>query len=208
MRDYHRNYLTAVDQKTFNLKNHSKYLDIILAKPGIMQDVVFTVEKGQAYFAETRKVPTDLYDQGVLTPLPASPGSKRFPDKEVMAIVYVMVIVACPSGQNIADNDPDGFGHTCLMGLWSLHTEKALQLCHKTCSDRVNRITVGFCPFCEFWMTNDSALNNHVCKHYGMVMSCYHNGYMTGSVLVMKRHMRTNHGIVMESAPEKRKRTK
>ena len=47
MRDYHRNYLTAVNQKTFNLKNHSKYLDIILARPGITQDVVFTVEKGR-----------------------------------------------------------------------------------------------------------------------------------------------------------------
>ena len=126
MRDYRRNYFTAVDQKTFNLKNHSKYLDIILAKPGIMQDVVFTVEKGWAYFTEMCKAPTDLYNQGVLMPLPASPGSKQFPDREVMAVVYVMVIMACPSGQNIADNDPDGFSHTCLMGLWGLHTEKAL----------------------------------------------------------------------------------
>ena len=54
MRDYCHNYLLPVDQKTFNLKNHSKYLDIILAKPGIMQDVVFTVEKGRAYFAPKR----------------------------------------------------------------------------------------------------------------------------------------------------------
>ena len=138
MRDYHHNYLTAVDQKMFNLKNHSKYLDIILAKPGIMQDVVFTVEKGRAYFAETRKVPTNLYNQGVLMPLPASPGSKWFLDREVMAVIYVMVIVAHPSGQNIADNDPDSFGHTCLMRLWGLHTEKVLQQCCKTCSDRVN----------------------------------------------------------------------
>ena len=123
MRDYHRNYLSLVDQKTFNLKNHSKYLDIILAKPSIMQDVVFTVEKGWAYFTETCKVPTHLYDQGVLTPLPASPGSKWFLDREVVAVVYVMVIVAHPSGQNIADNDPDGFGRTCLMGFWGLHRE-------------------------------------------------------------------------------------
>ena len=86
MRDYHRNYLSPVNQKMFNLKNHSKYLDIILAKPGIMQDLVFTVEKGWAYFAQMRKVPTDLYDQGVLTPLPASPGSKWFLDKEVVAV--------------------------------------------------------------------------------------------------------------------------
>ena len=208
MRDYHCNYLMAVDQKTFNLKNHSKYLDIILAKPGIMQDVVFTVEKGQAYFAETHRVPTDLYNQGVLMPLPASPGSKWFPDKEVVAIIYIMVIMARPSSQNIADNDPDGFGRMCLMGLWDLHTEKALQRCRKTCSDEVNQITAEFCLFCEFWTMNDSMLNNHVRKHYGMVMSCYHDGYTTGSVSAMKHHMRTDHGIVMESAPEKCKRTK
>ena len=127
MRDYHCNYLTVVDQKTFNLKNHSNYLDIILARPGITHDVVFTVEKGRKYFAKTHRVLLDLYDQGVLTPLPTSPGLDWFLDKEVIAVVYIMVIVACPSCQNIADNDPDGFGRTCLMGLWDLHTEKALQ---------------------------------------------------------------------------------
>ena len=179
MRDYHRNYLAEADQKTFNLKNHAKYLDIILSKPGITQDVVFTVEGGWAYFAKKCKVPLDLYNQGVLTPLPAVPGSKQFPDKEVMAIIYVMVIMAHPNGQNIADNNPDSFGHMCLMGLWGLHTEKVLQRYCKTCADGVNRIMVGFCPFCEFWMMNDSSLKNHVRKHYGMAMSCYHNGYMT-----------------------------
>ena len=125
-----------------------------------------------------------------------------------MAVVYIMVIVARPSSQNIADNDPNSFGHTCLMGLWGLHTEKVLQRCRKTCSDGVNRITAGFCPFCEYWTMNDSMLNNHVCKHYGMAMSCYHDGYTTGSMLAMKHHMRTDHGIVMESAPEKCKRAK
>ena len=99
---------------------------------------VFTVERGRTYFTETHRVPTDLYNQGVLTPLPASPGSKWFPDKEVMAIIYIMVIVAHLNGQNIADNDPNGFGRTCLMGLLGLHTEKVLQQCRKTCSDGVN----------------------------------------------------------------------
>ena len=163
-------------------------------------------EKGRKYFTETCKVSLDLYDQGVLRPLPASPGSKQFPDKEVVAVVYIMVIIAHPSGQNIVDNDPNGFGRMCLMGLWGLHTEKALQRCHKTCSDGV--ITVAFCPFCEYWTMNDSALNNHVRKHYGMAMSCYHDRYNTGSLSAMKCHMRTTHSIVMESAPEKRKRAK
>ena len=62
MRDYYHNYLTVVDQKTFNLKNHSKYLDIILARPSIMQDVVFTVEKGRKYFTKMRRVLLNLYD--------------------------------------------------------------------------------------------------------------------------------------------------
>ena len=120
------------------MKNHSKYLDIILSEPGITQDVVFMPEAGRAYFTKKRKVPTDLYDQGLLTPLPAVPGSKRFLDKEVAAIAYIMVIVAHPSSQNIADDNPDSFGRTCLMGLWGLHTEKVLQWCHKMCANGVN----------------------------------------------------------------------
>ena len=77
-------------------------------------------------------------------PLPAVPGFKRFLDKEVVAIVYVMVTVARPNGQNIADNNPDSFGCMYLMGLWGLHTEKALQRCRKTCADGINQIMVGF----------------------------------------------------------------
>ena len=78
MIEYRRNYLSDTDQGKFNLKNHSKYLQIIMLKPGITQDLVFTKEKGRVYFAEKRKVSTDLYDQGLLMPLPPVPGSKRF----------------------------------------------------------------------------------------------------------------------------------
>ena len=124
MRDYRRNYLSDTDKTMSNLKNHSKYLDIILSKPGITQDVVFTKKAGHEYFKRCN-ISTALYNQGLLTPLPAVPGSQRFPDRGVVAILYVMVIVAHPSSQNIADDNPDRFGHTCLMGLWGLHTEKA-----------------------------------------------------------------------------------
>ena len=56
--------------------------------------------------------------------LPAVPGSKRFPDKEVMAIIYIMVIVARPSGQNIADDDPRRLWSHMLDGsLGSTHRE-------------------------------------------------------------------------------------
>ena len=168
---------------------------------------MFTKEVGRKYFAGCN-ISTTLYDQGLLTPLPAVPGSHQFLDKEVVAIGYVMVVVVHPSGQNVADDDPDGFGRTCLMGLWGLYTEKALQWCCKTCSNRVNRIMAAFCLFCEYWTTNDLSLNNHVHKHYGIAMACYHNGYTTGSVASMKTHMVSKHSIVMQSTPEKRKRTK
>ena len=204
---YHRNYLSDEDKMTFNLKGHSKYLDLILAQPGIAQDVVFMKEAGRLYF-QNHGICTTLYDQGVLIPLPTIPGSQQFPDRGVVAVIYIMVIVACPNGQNITDDDPDGFVHTCLMGLWGLHTEKVLQCCCKTCGDGINKVLAAFCPFCEYWTTNDSALDNHVRKHYGMVMSCYHDGYTTGSVRSMKCHMTGIHKILNESAPEKCKRTK
>ena len=35
MRDYQQNFLSETEKTTFNLKNHSKYLDIILSKPGV-----------------------------------------------------------------------------------------------------------------------------------------------------------------------------
>ena len=80
MRDYCRNYLVEVDQKTFNLKNHSKYLDIILSKPGITQDVVFTVEGGWAYFAKKCRRGTGVFHQKMLSPSrPVQPGCADAP---------------------------------------------------------------------------------------------------------------------------------
>ena len=117
IRAYHQNYLTEVDQKTFNLKNHSKYLDIILVKPGITQDVVFTIEVGRAYLAKKRKVLTNLYDQGVLTPLPAVPGSKQFSGQGGHGYhLRYGNRGSSQHGQNIANNNPDGFGRMCLDG--------------------------------------------------------------------------------------------
>ena len=199
------NYLSPANKTTFNLKDQSKYLYIILSKPGIISDMVFTRESGYEYF-QGCNIPLGLYDQGLLKPLPQLACSQWFPEKGVIGIRYIMVIVTRPNGHNITDDNPNGFGHTCLMGLWGLHTEKAVQCCRKTCVDRVNKVLAFFCPFCEFWTTNDAALNNHICKHYGVVMLCYHNGYTMGSVASMRRHMHVIHRILMESVPEKRKR--
>ena len=94
------------------------------------------------------------------------------------------------------------------MGLWGIHTERAIQHYQMTCVDGVNKVLVGFCLQCEFWITNDSALNNHVHNHYKMGMSCYHNGYTMGSMASMETHMCITHKILIESAPKKCKRRK
>ena len=101
--------LIVANRMTFNLKEHSKYLDIVLAKPGIMHDVVFSKDGGQKYFKD-RGISVELYEQGLLKPLPQSTSSQWFLEKEVLGIECIMVVVACPIGKNITDDDPDGFG--------------------------------------------------------------------------------------------------
>ena len=118
MIDYRRNYLTTTDKTTFNLKDHTKYLNIILAKPGITCDMVFTRESGHQYF-KNHNIPLILYKQGLLKPLPHSSSSQWFPEKEVVGIRHIMVVVTCPSGKNITDDDSNCFDRTCLMGLWA-----------------------------------------------------------------------------------------
>ena len=121
---YQRNYLSAADKTMSNLKDHSKYLNIIVTQLGIAHGVVFTKAAGCQYFVDHNISPT-LYNQGLLKPLPQS-SSQCFLEKEVIGISHIMVIVVHRNGQNITDDNPNGFGHTCLMGLWGLHTEKAL----------------------------------------------------------------------------------
>ena len=41
---------------------------------------------------------------------------------------------------------------------------------------------------------NNEMLNNHICKHYRMGLTCRANGFMTASVAAMKAHMETEHG--------------
>ena len=51
----------------------------------------------------------------------------------------------------------------------------------------------NFCPCCAFYSTNDETLNNHVCKHYGMGLTCHSDGFTMASVAAMKGHMETKH---------------
>ena len=42
--------------------------------------------------------------------------------------------------------------------------------------------------------TNNEMLNNHICKHYRMGLTCCADGFTMASVAAMKAHMETEHG--------------
>ena len=89
-------------------------------------------------------------------------------------------------------SDPDGFGHPGMMGLWDLHSNDALNRAKMQLPS--GSVDVNFCPCCAFWSTNNETLNNHVCKHYGMGLTCWADGFTMASMATMKAHMELEHG--------------
>ena len=106
---YHCSYISPTNSATFSLKSQVRYLEIILGTHSITSDMVFSKEDGQKYF-QSRNILLNKYDQGLLKPMPVC--HVCFQEKEISPIDRIMVVVTCPNGENITDNDPDGFGHT------------------------------------------------------------------------------------------------
>ena len=103
-----------------------------------------------------------------------------------------MLICQCENGVNMAYGDPDGFGCPGMMGLWDLHSSDTLSRAKMQLAS--GRVDANFCPMCLFWSTNNETLNNHVCKHYKMGLTCRADGFMTASMAAMKAHMEAKHG--------------
>ena len=54
--------------------------------------------------------------------------------------------------------------------------------------------------FCDLWATNDKAMNNHIRKHYNKGLAfCYSDGFLTGSIKNINKHMEKARDIVMKS---------
>ena len=78
------------------------------------------------------------------------------------------------------------------MGLWDLHSTNALSRVKMQLQSGL--VDANFCPLCSFWFTNNETLNNHICKHYRMGLTCRADGFTTASMAAMKAHMETEHG--------------
>ena len=121
------------------------------------------------------------------------------PDTEKVAIDRILLICQHENGVNVAYGDPDGFGCPGMMGLWDLHSRDALSWAKMQLVS--SRVDANFCPMCLSWSMNNETLNNHVCKHYKMGLTCRANGFMMASVAAMKANMKAEHGYKGNMAP-------
>ena len=204
VQNYRNNVASPDDMNCFNLASHEAYLDSVVATGGITSRVVFDQEGGRQYLEQKGVKDLTLYDNGWKIVLPRTV-SGRFPDRTNTAIERVMMVYRRPNGVIVRDDDKDGFGRTCLLGLWGLHSERALIRCtHNTADGWGNKVHgVNVCPMCRFWNTNDVSLNNHVRKHYNMGLCCPEDGYVTGSAWKMHKHLENKHNYKMRSGKDK-----
>ena len=128
LQNYRNNVALPSDTTTFNLASHQGYLDSVIATQGITSSVMFDQEGGREYLKWKGVKNFKLYDNGWKYPLPCTI-SGRFPDVTSTVIDRVMMVYRRLNGVVVKDDDKDGFGRTCLMGLWGLHTEGALIRC-------------------------------------------------------------------------------
>ena len=176
----------------------------MIASPGITSRVVFEYGPGKEYLKKQGVTDFREYDDGWKISFPRT-ASGRFPDKANTTIDRVMMVYRRPNGAVVRDDDKDGFGRTCLMGLWGLHTEGALMRCTHFLADGQSKISgVNVCPVCQFWNTNDVTLNNHVRKHYNMGLCCPEDGFVSASAKKMRTHLEKEHNYKMRSGKDKR----
>ena len=170
VQNYRNNVALPSDMDNFNLASHEAYLDLVMATQGNTSRVMFDRKGGRQYLQRKGVKDFTWYDDGWKAPLPCTLSS-RFPNRTNTSMKRVMMVYQRPNGVVVKDDDKDGFRRTSLLGLWGLHSERALARCtHYGVDGRSRVVGVNVCPICRFWNTNDVTLNNHVRKHYNMGM--------------------------------------
>ena len=201
--DYRNNEAPPASIDGVNLDGHGEYLDTVMKTSGITSRVVFGKAEGKEHLKGLGVKNFSRYNDGWKTTLPRTT-TGRFPDGANTAIERVMMVYRRPNGAVVRDDDADGFGRTCLMGLWGLHSERALTRCtHNSADGRYKVQSVNVCPLCKYWNTNDVSLNNHIRKHYNMGLCCPEDGFVSGSAELMCIHLRDEHDYRMRSGKEK-----
>ena len=189
---YRTNKITPADTVSINTRDHSAYLDMACADPGlVIHKSVFSMA---AYHATLEQQGSDIskFDKEVGANFKKGAKGSQAPNSEMVPIDRVMLVCQRENGVDVAYSDPDGFGHPGTMGLWDLHSTEALSRAKMQLASSL--VDVNFCPLCTFWSMNNETLNNHIRKHYRMGLTCRADGFTTASVAAIKAHMETEHG--------------
>ena len=189
---YHTNKIAPADTASINTRDHSAYLDVARADPSsVIRKSVFSVV---AYCATLEQQGGDVFkfDKEVGPNFKKGAKGSRALDSEKVPINWVMLVCQWESRVDVVYSNPDGFGRPGTMGLWDLHSTEALSWAKMQLASGL--VDANFCPLCAFWSTNNETLNNHICKHYRMGLTCRANGFTTASVAAMKAHMEMEHG--------------
>ena len=189
---YCTNKIDPTNLASINTRDHITYLEVAWADPGsVIRKSVFSVAAYRATLKE-QGGNTSKFNKEVGTNFKKGAKGSWAPDSEKVPIDRVMLVCQRENGVDIAYSDPDGFGRPGTMGLWDLHSMNTLSWAKMQLQSGL--LDANFCPLCLFWSTNNETLNNHICKHYRMGLTCHANGFTTASMAAMKAHMEVEHG--------------
>ena len=189
---YRWNKIDPGNMVSINTKDHSAYIEVAWADPGsVICKSMFSIV---AYCAVLKQKGGDVsqFDKEVESMFKKGPRGSRAPDATKVPVRRMMLVCQCKNGVNVKYSNSDGFGRPGTMGLWDLHSSDALNRAKMQLPS--GPLDANFCPCCAFYSTNNETLNNHVCKHYGMGLTCCSDGFTMASMAAMKGHMETNHG--------------
>ena len=189
---YQHNKIKLEELNTINTVDHSTYIVVAKVDIGtVIKKSVFSVAANQEVL-RLRGGDTSKFDKEVGAKFKKSAKGSRVPDTEKVSIDRIMLVCQCENGVDMAYSDLDGFGRPGTMGLWDLHSSNALSWVKMQLVS--GWVDANFCPLCAFWSTNNETLNNHVCEHYKMGLTCRSESFTMASVGTMKAHMEVAHG--------------
>ena len=189
---YCTNKIDPADLTSINTRDHSTYLEVVRADPRtVIKKSVFSVAVYRATLKQQGNN-TSKFDKEVGTNFNKGAKGSRAPDLEKVPINWVMLVCQRKNGVYVTYSNPDGFRHPGTMGLWDLHSMNALSWAKMQLPSGL--VDANFCPLCSFWSTNNKMLNNHICKHYRMGLTCRADGLAMASMATMKANMEVEHG--------------
>ena len=189
---YRCNKIKREQLKTINTVDHSTF--IAVAKVDVRTIIKKSVFSVAAYREVLRLKGgnTSKFNKEVGAKFKKLAKGSQAPDTEKVSIDQIMLVCQHKNGIDVAYGGPDSFGCPGMMGLWDLHSSNALSQAKMQLAS--GWVDANLCPLCTFWLMNNETLNNHVCKHYKMGLTCRSDGFTTASVATMKAHMESAHG--------------